>query len=202
LTSGFSADRPASDNIFYLQDTDQNKAIWASADEAPDQWTAQFFSSGVERGMLNEYFPFNSGHFLKSPAPVVRLPAPEARLLKDSTSDGVRTLHLRILSPRRAPLIHICVESDEQLMAASINGKSLSEKTAARLIGKYFAPPADGVELILKTRPAQLIKIKLVDGSYELPVSAEINVSQRPDSLSPAPYLNGDSTYVSKSFTF
>lgn len=202
LASSPSASRPVPDSILYVQDADRNTAIWASLDKAPDQWTSQFFSSGAERGTLTDYFPRSRIQFLKNPAPVAGLSAPDARLLGDSVSDGVRTLRLSVVSVRQAPSISICAESDGELMAASIDGKTISEKRTTRLIGAYLALPGEGVELILKAQPGHPVKLRLVDVSYELPTSAGISFKPRPDYLSPSLFFNGDSTYVSRSFTF
>jgi len=101
---------PGSNHIFYALNADAGTAVWASADEKPDNWTSQFFSVGFERSTLIEYFPSNTRRFLKTEAPLISVAPPVAALLDNSTTDGIRTLRMHISSPRLASAISIYVD--------------------------------------------------------------------------------------------
>lgn len=80
---GFRSDRrhPKTDNVFYMLNSDTGKAVWASADGAPDEWTAQFLTDSPETGSITEYTPLYSGNFLKSQAQAATLGPPRVELL-------------------------------------------------------------------------------------------------------------------------
>ena len=207
LTSGFDADHPKPDSVFYVLDTDKSKAIWASSDHAPDQWTSQFLSATAGKGTMFDYFPLSPRLFLKVEAPMAALTAPEARLIEESPNGAARTLRLHISSPRQAPVVSIYVDQGDQVIEASIDGKPIDGGqppilTAGFLAGHLYGLPADGVDLVLKTKPSQSVKIRLVDRSYELPHTIGTSFRPRPADLIPAALSNSDSTFVSKTFTF
>lgn len=212
FTSGFSRNRPKPNNIFYSFNAQTGKAIWGSSDEQPDEWTQQFFSTGVARGALSEYVPSRYNGFLRSDAPVLELPSPNIDLLEDRTSEGARTLRLRVTSPRQAPFISLELDPQAQVSAAELNGTVLPPNAARRPPGSargwtlfYFAAPPEGFELSLTTSTTSPVKIVLVDQSYELPASLTASLKPRPDYMIPTPYPYnpfGDSTFVTRSFTF
>jgi hypothetical protein len=208
LTSHYSRTYPKPNSVFYLMNSDSAKAIWATLDESPDAWTAQFFPDGARKATISEYLPSAAGEYLQSPAPLAPLPAPNVVLLGDSTSDNIRTLRLRISSPRQAPVISVYADKGAEVLGAEIGGKKIENDTLTR-VGKqfalrYYAPPPEGVEIGLQIKPAQSFEIKVVDHSYGLTPIADAPVKARPDYMMPTPIMNfvEDATMVSKSFTF
>lgn len=209
FTAGFDANHPKPNSIFYGLNADTEKAIWASADQKPDEWTSQFLSRDTEQTKLAEYFPPGSRKFLKSPAPVVQMTTPQIEPLSDDVRDGTRTVHMRITSPRQARIIRIYVDSKTEVLAAALNGKKIDNYTGDRTVSaknwgfNYFALPKEGIELTLAVKPSQPLKLKAVDQSDGLP---EIpgKFPARPKYMMPTGFASGvsDSTLVSKSFTF
>ena len=51
LSAGFDARHPQPDSIMYALNTDTGQAIWVSADEKPDAWTAQFLGANARAGL-------------------------------------------------------------------------------------------------------------------------------------------------------
>ncbi len=45
LSAGFDARHPQPDSIMYSLNTDTGQAVWVSADQKPDGWTAQFLGA-------------------------------------------------------------------------------------------------------------------------------------------------------------
>lgn len=203
--SGFSNTQPRPDNIFYGLNADKHEAVWASTDAGPDQWTKQFLTATPQRGPLDEYFPGTPRQFLKNQATAVSLPAPEIKVLNDSTQENKRTLHLRVTSTRQAPLIAVYGEPDTAIREVVINGKraDLQQGSAkASWVMRYYALPAEGLELVLELQPQRQVKLKVVDQSYELPVLPDFSASARPENLMPSSASSSDTTFVSKSFVF
>ncbi len=208
ITFHFDDKHPKPGYLFYGFDADNNKATWASAFQKPDEWNAQFFSQ-PERGRLPEYFPFGSFPFLKNAAPTAELPAPNVQLISDEKKDGLRTLRLQVLSPRRAPIISVFVTSDTEVIAGEINGRRLAQKSETAQAGegnrwtlRYNGVPEDGLGLVLQTRSTQAVSLRVVDQSYGLPETLMTRYKPKPDNVMPAPLINNNTTLVSKSFTF
>lgn len=212
MTSGFTPERPRPENIFYALNADTGKAVWASTDEQLDNWTSEFFAEGLKRGPISDYIPSTSNRFSSGPAPVASLPAPEVSLLNESTNNGVRSLRLRITSPRQAPFVSVTLESETEVVGASVNGKPIEHSQMAaqsdpnrqwRLF--YYGPPAEGIELNLDIRSSQPLKLRVMDQSFELPASLTASFKPRPDDKMPTAYPYnpyGDATMVSKTFAF
>jgi hypothetical protein len=209
-TSGFDNSRPRPDNIFYALNADTGKAVWASTDGRTDEWTAQFFHEGIKRGALGDYVVSDYEGFMSSPAPTAQLPGPAVELLSDNLKDGLRTLRLRISSPREAPFISVLADSGTKIISTVVEGKSLAHAGAAahpegggswQLF--YYAPPKEGIEVVLSFNPSSPLKLRVLDQSFTLPQSV-MPFEPRPPSKMSTPYpFNpfGDATIVSKSFS-
>lgn len=213
VTAGLSAEQPKSNNLFYALDADAGRAIWASTDRAPDEWTGQFFKDGAQRGGADGYLISPREDFLTAAAPAAPLPAPAAEVLSDSTAGGERTLRLRLRSMRQAPSIQVEVLTGVPLKEALVNNRRIEEPSASPAQGgqqqawgfEYYAPSSDGIELSLTLPAGQPVKLKVADRSFELPSGPGLSYSKRPDYMIPTPFpydSYGDSTFVHKSFIF
>jgi len=94
-------------NLFYALNADTGKAVFASSDEKRDEWTTEFLSRNFERNRMPDFFPGSGRLYYQSEAAALQLAGPQASVTADHTENSVRTLTLRISSPRRAPLIAI-----------------------------------------------------------------------------------------------
>jgi hypothetical protein len=207
LSAGFSRTQPQQDHLLYGSNADTQSAVWASSNARPDAWTAQFFSQGPQRSSLPDLFPFSSRQFLTAQAPFIALPAPSIEVLSDNADNGVRTLSLRLTSPRQAPVISLGVAADMPIECTSINGKPVKndsdkgQETNGNEWGiRYYSPPSEGVQLTFETASKQPLVFKVVDQSYGLP--SILNFKPRPDNSIPAPGPTSESTLVARSFTF
>jgi hypothetical protein len=209
LMSDVSADHPKIDHIFYALNADTGKSIWGSVDRKPDEWTARFFSSGSERANLADHFQWGRGDFLKGDAPALSLAPPAAVVLDDRRTDGLRTLRLRITSPRRSAGLSVSWNRELQLGSLAVNGKRVGEENVET--GRnpvvyrrfsYYGLPEEGVELSLEVRTSGPVDLKIEDWSYGLPETPGGPYVNRPAHIIAAPILYSDCTIVTKSFTF
>jgi hypothetical protein len=208
LMSGFDEQHPRQNSIFYGENADTRQAVWATLDAEPDAWTSQFFASGAQRGSINDYVPVRFD-LLYSPAPVAALPAPNVELLKDGQDNDARSLTMRITSPRGATAVRVYLDSDAEVLDATVDGKPAGHEKRpgngrqTRWGINYQALPPEGIELTLKVRSNEPVKIRVMDQSYELPQFAEASFKARPTDTMPASLLPySDSTLISKTFTF
>lgn len=207
---GFSAGQPKLNTIFYGLNADTGKAVWASMEQRPDAWTQQFLSNDAKEGTMPEFFQGSSrGAYLQSPAPVASLVAPDIKVFDDRVDGDVRTLRLRVTSPRQAPVMAIYLDSQAEVLRATVNGKQVADNavpaSAARRNQwnmRYYGVPAEGFELVAEIKTTQPLKIRLVDQSYELPQIPGQSFTSRPPDMIPDSISFNNSTMVSKSFTF
>jgi hypothetical protein len=208
LTSGYSREQPKMNDIFYGLHAETGKAIWVSAEL--DQWTAQFHSKNAEKRPIPEFLTATSGRPWRTQAPVLPLAAPDITLLGDSSSgDGLRTLRLRVTSPRRAEVLTVYIDSEVEVVRASVNNKLIDETKSPASLGRkkqwslrYYAVPAEGIELTTEMRTTGTVTVRAVDLSYGLPEIPGANFQPRPAHMIPALTSVTDTTLVSKSFTF
>lgn len=204
--SGFNREQPKQNDVFYGMDADTGEAVWASTDPRPDAWSAQFFGRATKAGTLEAYFPGLPRPFMKHEAPAADVAAPAVEVLEDGTRDGVRTLRLRIVSPRRAPLVSVYAGAEAGVQSAAVNGRPLAaapQAGAARpepWVLRYYGLPDGGFELTLELKSSAPLKLRVVDQSYGLPAVGASPPSARPEGMMPAAQPYSDSTLVSKSF--
>jgi len=210
-TSGFNRERPQPTNIFYALNADSGKAVWASTDEPLNNWTQEFFTEGLKKGQIGDYIPSTFNRFSSSPAPVAPLAAPEVSLVSDNTNSGVRNVRLHVTSRREAPFLSLMIESANEVLGASVNGKQIENSQVLKpdpnrpWLLAYYGPPAAGIELDLQIRPSQPLKLRVMDQSFELPASLTASFKPRPADKIPTAYpFNpfGDATMISKRFEF
>jgi hypothetical protein len=119
----------------------------------------------------------------------------------------VRTLRLRVTSPRRAPVLTFAADSEAGITGAAVNGRSL-EKVGAELAEskrwsvRYHALPAEGFELTVRAKASQPVRVRVVDQSYGLPQLDGRTTPARPDDMVLAQLSFNDSTFVGKSYVF
>jgi hypothetical protein len=194
--------QPKSNEIFYAFNADTGKAVWATGDARPDEWTSQFLTSSAAMAPLDDYFPWLSGYdYLQQAAPATSLAAPEIKVLDDQVQDQTRSIHLRVSSAREAATLFIY--SGTEIAEAFINGQPLPKPPDGPAWEKdqlliYSAPPREGVELLLKTKPSEPLNLKIVDQSFQFPELKNVTIKARPSDIVPAPFGYSDSTFISK----
>jgi hypothetical protein len=201
----FNQREPRSNQIFYALNADTGRAVWATADAQPDEWTSQFLSSDARPAKMTDNFPWLENNlYLQQQTSTASLPAPEVKVLADNTQDQARSVHLSISSPRDAAQLIVYINSE--VHEAFVNGQQLaapkpgstSKKTWMLL---YSAPPREGIDLLLKTKASVPLSMKVVDRSFSLPELKDLTVKVRPNDVIPAPSSYTDSTFVSKTFS-
>ena len=204
VKSDHDARRPKLNSLFYGLNADTGKAIWASFDAKPDEWTSRVLPATAQRRAAPEFFVTGrAGSLLQADAVTLPLPAPNAAVVADSTKDSVRTVSLHITSPRGAPVISVYVDSLANLRSVSVNGKrvEVTQRTAPWSMG-YYNLPREGIELTLEFNADQPLKMRVVDQSYALPDLPESGLGSRPSGVIPSPVVYNDSIVVSKSFSY
>ncbi len=203
---------PRQDNVFYGLNATTGKAVWASDAERPDEWTSQLLSSDPQRGTLPDLgYAVSNRTYLQRSASVASLPAPALEVLNDETSGGVRTLDLRLTSPRHAEVMALYVDSKAEVLSAAVDGKTIESEQdlspVARARKQDWAVrihgfPRQGLQLQWRVKTSEPLKLRLVDQSYGLSQLEGVGYKPRPNQLIPSVATSSDSIFLSQSFVF
>lgn len=210
FNSGFDANHPKTSSVFYGLNADSGRAVWASFDPRPDEWTAQFFPAGGHSAALTELIPTSSSSLLQSEAPAAQMAPPELVLLGEESRGDSRLLRLRVTSPRGAAIVSLYPDAGAQVVSVSINGKAVPLEGGAAGGGagqrqwglQYYGLPQEGAELSIELKHSGPFKIRATDRSYGLPQLPGLTIKPRPDYMMSSPSTPGEMTLVGKSFTF
>ena len=213
--AGFDADHPKPTSLFYGLDADSGQGAWFSGDVHPDAWTAPVMGTHPQRVAASPFMPFLKWPMWENAGVSAALAVPVMDRIDDSTEGDVRTLRLRIASPRHAEIVYVYGDPRAQVLAAEVNGKSVGPDIRARdyKLGlsmlnvirfeqwsfEYFGPPTDGFDLHLRVKaPAGPLHMLIIDQSYGLTGSG---APDRPPHTMPFPWVT-DSVFVRKSYDF
>lgn len=201
-TADFDAEHPKPNHLFYALSADSGKATWGSMDRRPDEWTSRYLTAAPEQGGLFDYIPSSYEGYLKKEAPAAALAGPEVEVLEDVAGEGLRTLRLRLISPRRAPVVSVFVYAAGEITEAAVNGTRIDRIFGDRFSLSYYSLPAEGAELSLKIKSPEPVRVRTTDISYGLPDLPETPLSARPPGLTASPLTFSDQTLVTKTFKF
>jgi hypothetical protein len=207
---------PKEDQMFYVANLDQGKAIWATLEDREDGWTSQFFSNNGSVTDLSQFIPydvFGGARVLQRPTPAIAIDAPTLRVVEDQSDDTQRRLKLLLTSPRQSPQIAVFVESDANVQALDLNSKATGFQPAAysgnengkpnnpQVSVTYYGLTASGASLMLETSKGASIKVHVVERSYELPHLPSFEVKPRTAEFQELRSI-GDGMITYRSFTF
>jgi len=192
LTAGFDVEHPRPTSMAYILNADSGQATWFSPGSQLDSWTTQFYGAQPEQGTFGELFPIvrrDRYPILQGEAPTVTVDAPEVEILNDQTANGVRTLQLRLRSPRQAPAIYLDVEPRTAVHAVIIDGQRINTPESERNLWSLHlcGVPSEGIEITLEVEPSQPLALQITDISMELPAIPGMTVQPRPDDMMPMP---------------
>jgi hypothetical protein len=144
---------------------------------------------------------------MKSAAPAQALEPPELKLLSDSTAGDVRTLRLSLTASKEYGVLTLFVDKPGEVLAATAGGKRVENRVGGRRPAvpwrlQYWALPREGVELTLEVTASQPLKVAVTGRSYKFPDTAGAPLRPRPDDTMPKPFQVGDSSLVTKTYTF
>ena len=187
------------DRLFYAVNGNTGRAIWGSLDEHPDDWTSQYLTGSPERGPALDFVGRSLNPLIKD-APVVPVPAPDMKVISDTTTNGIRSLSLHITSARQAPVITVFLDPETMVRAFVLDGKRYDDYAKNNWRMRYFAVPAEGIELTLELEQSPNVVLRVTDQSYGLPEVPGTSFKPRPDYLMPAGEPYNDEFLVTKTF--
>jgi hypothetical protein len=173
LTAGFTPDHPRPNAVAYLLEADGGEATWIQAGTVTDAWTEQFLSGEPTFARLGSLFPIErSSRFpvVQGRAASVQLPAPDFQILEDTTDGDTRTLHVRLISARSAPVIELDIAPYQAVIAVTLDGKRYATSESNRDLWTliYYGVPAEGIELVLEVDANEPLSVQVIDSTWDL----------------------------------
>lgn len=202
-SSGYDADHPRADSIFYALDASTGKTSWVSAEAAPDHWTSQFLARDITKASLDE-LSLGRRPVIESPAEAVTIAPPDLTTLDDITMGDSRLMRFRLTFAPTARVVWVKVDR-ARVADAQVNGKKIIGSGSAPVAGwllVYVAPPPAGLLLTIEVGASSSPVLRVFEDCDGLPVLPGRNFTPRPPELMPAPMLLplDSSTVVSKRF--
>ena len=141
---------------------------------------------------------------ITAPAPRINLPAPTLTVVENKQQVDIKSVRLRVASPRGAPYVHLDLRLPGELTEATVNGRPVTvadipTNRRQRFTLLYFGLPPQGAEVRLTIRGTGPITGTLVDYSNDLPKLPGMTVRPRPAEYVPAPFDFRDPTAVTRS---
>ncbi len=185
------AEHPRYASIHYRLDA-TGRTVWQTIDPV-DAWTRQFVGESARIAYAASYFPqLGMSSTTEGPAPAVSLAPPRVRVLSDTVDGARRTVRLRLVSTREAPLMSLLVHSVVGRLSATLDGQSLRQRdtavlddTSVRWRFDYYALPADGIVVTLRFAAGPPVALRVVDCSYGIPAELAGRYAARPAGLLP-----------------
>lgn len=194
--------------VFYILDLDTGKAIWASRDDEPDEWTSQFITGNPRKEDLFPHLRRESTILVADASPIAAT-APIARLEDVQDGEEGRRLRLRVASPSQAAILRIELESTAAIRSVCLDGEcdqggewKSDEEALTTWSVLCVGPPPEGLEVVIEMTQSQPVEVTLIDQFYLLPETADISWRPRGNGVIPRSGWLTDSTYVRKTYTF
>jgi hypothetical protein len=185
MASGYSATQPRPDNLLYILNADTGAAFWATADRRLDEWTGQFLAGGglrTQNELLGNGIP---DMLLSSEAPGAPLAPSELTLIGQETTGDVRTLQVRLSSPRPVGQVYLFPASGTQILAAGLDGREPQEMRVPML--RVSGLSAEGIDLTLRVRAEGPAQFRVLDVTPGLPEIPGVQLPEKPDWVMSAP---------------
>lgn len=186
------------DHLAYILDVDRGRAVWASLDAAPDEWTGSFVRPAAVEPSIG--LPWvRDRPWLEGAAPAASVGAPVATRVSDAVLDGRRSTTLHVASARQAGVIWI--RFDDSASQAAIDGEVIASPGGPWHIELRNVPP-EGAAVVVESAAGRTFHVTLFDLTYGLDLVPGLPPVRRPPGLLPRPTSMTDAVVVARSFTF
>jgi len=196
----FDGEHPKFTSVIYRAGPD-GPPLWQTVDRR-DDYTRGFLRERLRSPFQAAYFPqLGTRDTIVGAAPDYGLTPPSLRVLSDATDGDRRTVRLRLRSRRSAAVVSLLVHTVVGNLTASVAGQRLGGRDTTLLDGTtvrwsfdYYAPPPEGVVVVLRFAAGPSVRLLAADFSYGLPAGAAGQYPARPAGMLPGRL--GDGTII------
>ncbi|RXT07017.1 M20/M25/M40 family metallo-hydrolase [Ammoniphilus sp. CFH 90114] len=181
-----NSELPERNNLFFVQHADQNESYWVTKTQ-PDSWTSMYLPTPIQKN-LNDLIIFNGTKqmvWADQTNVNPRLHEPDIIVLKNEKHTDFRELELRIQSGRKAQDYLMMEVLNTKVLESEIQGQFPDDREAEEEIWnwrmRYYHVPVEGIRLKLKLEGTEPVSLRVMDGSYGLPIIE--GLPQRPSKM-------------------
>ena len=188
LTVHPSADHPVRTSLVYAENADSSDAWLGTSGSGRDEWTRDAIGPVVSgsapawTARLSE----DEARFIGRAVPRVSLGAPIATLVRDSLSNGVRRIVLRVNAPAGTTGLVMQAEG-AKVLASSIDGRDVDttryRRRAADWVMEYWAVPDSGAIVGLSIPANGQIVFDLAARRPGIPAIPGVQIPARPPNI-------------------
>ena len=224
VSAGFSAsytvDRKKPNSVIYYLDSDQQKAFWASYDRETDAFTRQFLGEHPHEGSftpLTTASKYGKNYKLYQDAPLLKIPAPEITIEKDTIENNSRFVAFTITTKRNSNRIELISKNPLHFQSFRVNGESLrADKTSGyvfdtvdrRHVLSYYLTEGDHeVKIAFSVPVEEKPQLEIIEVSYDLYTNDSVKkilpaLQPRSEIMMPTPFVINDAILIKKNLSF
>ncbi|MFD0622911.1 hypothetical protein ACFQ2K_08855 [Streptomyces sanglieri] len=201
---GYSADEPRPVSLGYALESDTGKATWVGLGDTSEPTVGRLLTGEPAR-YDDRIPPLGDVALANGPAKAVPLDTPRTANVSSTEADGVRTVRVRIQAPADAHTIAVHADTRaHQIFDATVEGAKLTSGPKRPGGGwgwsfDYAAPPADGIDVVLRIRGKGPLPIRVVSIAVGLPDGADAPALAADQSWASWPSVAGQ-TFVVRTF--
>lgn len=183
LALQFDARHRKPNSVVHATHHNSGESYWLQFAQESDEWTEQFLGISPDTVARDKFYPHLSGTFLASKSTSPGLSAPEISVLRDTILQGERVLELHVLASPEVSELNFYFRAEEHDIAIRVGdtGKNTLNNLANTSWKRffYFAPPEEGVTLILYTSPELPLEMQLMAMDYS-GIPEDTSFNERP----------------------
>ncbi|MEV5204309.1 M28 family peptidase [Streptomyces sp. NPDC053720] len=171
---GYNAEEPRPVSLGYVLESDTGKATWVS-DGDSSQPTVGKLLTGEPTPFEDRVPALDDAVLANGAAKAAPLDTPRTANLSSTEADGIRTVRVRIQGPADAHTIAVHADTRaHRILDATVEGAKLTGGPKRPGGGwgwsfDYAAPPADGLDVVIRIRGKGHLPIRVVSTAAGLP---------------------------------
>ncbi|MFG2631448.1 M28 family peptidase [Streptomyces sp. NPDC048473] len=171
---GYNAEEPRPVSLGYVLESDTGKATWVSDGDSSQPAVGKLLTG--EPARFEDRVPaLDDAVLANGAAKAAPLDTPRTANVSSTEADGVRTVRFRIQGPADAHTIAVHADTRaHQILDATVEGAKLTGGPKRPGSGwgwsfDYAAPPADGLDVVVRIRGKGPLPIRVVSTAAGLP---------------------------------
>lgn len=208
LNSSFEKGKGKPNSLLYVLDTDKNNAHWATYDKALDDWTkVKLGKNPTKATALSAILlesKYNSGFSFAKKTAVKNIAKPNFTFHRDTIIGNIRSLTILIEPNRDVQRIDVFANEKMEIHHLKANGiKKINQegsifKRKGKQLLTYYPKNNKPLELTFQVKENTIIDMEVMTSSFDLLENKIFDISKRPDSFIPMPFVLNDAILVKK----
>ncbi|MBO3099719.1 M28 family peptidase [Gelidibacter pelagius] len=213
-TSNFNEERPKPNSLIYLYDADNDTAQWATYDETLDDWTKAYLTNEPEAfdaSSINFDSKYGTKLSYSKKAALKPLKKPYVDKQKDTIIGDVRHFQVFVSPQRAVNTLEFYADTPNTFLSFNINGLEIAKDDGENYVFNhriknrlfsYMVTEEKAIELNFTVPASQKTTFEIFEVSFDLLENDLFQISKRPKSMIPKPFVLNDAIIIKKTITF